>query len=89
MRLLKLYDKPHLLHVTHLKAIVEVLETKEGSGKELLRLHEVCSQHMRVLKTMYYDPSGSFITSLIETKLDRSTMFEWQRHTQEKSDVPH
>ena len=38
---------------------------------------------------MGYDPSGPFITSLIEPKLDRSTMFQWQRHTQENTDVPH
>ena len=38
---------------------------------------------------MGYDPSGPFITSLVEMKLDRTTMFEWQRHTQEISDVPH
>ena len=34
-------------------------------------------------------PSGPFITLLIEMKLDRSMMFEWQKHTQENSDVPH
>ena len=85
----KRFDKPRLLHLAHVKAIVEVPEPKEGSGKELRRLHDVCSQHLRALKTMGYDPSGPLVTSLIETKLDRSTMFEWQRHTQENSDVPH
>ena len=38
---------------------------------------------------MGYDSSGPFITSLVEMKLDRTTMFEWQRHTQEISVVPH
>ena len=38
---------------------------------------------------MKYGQSGAFITALLEMKLDQSTMFEWQRHTQGKSDVPH
>ena len=70
------------------RVIVEIPGPKEGNGKELLRLHDICSQHLRALKRMGYDPSGHFVTSLIEMKLDRSTMFEWQRHTQENTDVP-
>ena len=38
---------------------------------------------------MGYDSSGPFVTSLIEMKLDQSTLFEWQKLTQENSDVPH
>ena len=37
---------------------------------------------------MGYEPSGPFITSVLEVKLDTSTMFEWQRHSQESTDVP-
>ena len=38
---------------------------------------------------MGYDPSGPFVTSFIEMKLDQSMMFEWQKRTQESSNVPH
>ena len=38
---------------------------------------------------MDYDPSGLFITSVLELKLDQTTMFEWQRHTQTINDLPH
>lgn len=38
---------------------------------------------------MDYNPLGPFVTSLIEVKLDWSTMFEWQGNTQENLDVPH
>ena len=62
---------------------------KEGSSRELRCLHDVSSQHLRELKAMGYDSSRPFVTSLIEIKLDRTTMFEWQRHTQEVSDVLH
>ena len=35
------------------------------------------------------EPSGQFLTSLIELKLDHNTNFEWQRHTQDEKEVPH
>ena len=85
----KRYDKPRVLHQAHVWAIVEASTLREGSGKELRCLHDVCSQHLRALKAMRHEPSGAFITSLIEMKLDQLTMFEWQRHSQNQSDVPH
>lgn len=38
---------------------------------------------------MGQEPSGSFITSMLELKLDSTTLFEWQRHTQDERDVSH
>ena len=35
------------------------------------------------------EPSGPFITSVIELKLDTTTMFEWQKHSQATASVPH
>ena len=69
--------------------IAEAPALKDGTGKELRRLHDTAQQHLRALKAMGYDPPGPFITSLLELKLDMNTMFEWQRHSQESTDVPH
>ena len=44
---------------------------------------------MRALRSMGYEPSGPFITSVLELKLDTNTMFEWQKHRQDCVDVPH
>ena len=38
---------------------------------------------------MECEPSGPFITSVIELKLDTTTMFEWQKHSQVATSVPH
>ena len=38
---------------------------------------------------MDYEPSGPFITSTLELKLDPNTMFEWQKHSQSSKGVPH
>ena len=52
-------------------------------------MHDVLSQHLRALKAMGEDPSNSFVTSFIELKMDRLTMFEWQKHSQGFKAVPH
>ncbi len=44
-------------------------------------------QHLRALG---HEPSKKFITSLLElklAKLDTVTMFEWQRHSQDSTEV--
>ena len=38
---------------------------------------------------MDYEPSGLFITLVLELKLDMNTMFEWQKYSQAKTEVPH
>ena len=67
------YDRPRLIHQTHVKKIVEIAPLKEGSGKELRYLHDTALQHLRALKAMGQEPSGSFTTSLLELKLDQNT----------------
>ena len=69
--------------------ILDAPPLKEGSGKELRRLYDTVQQHLRALKAMEHEPSGPFITSVLELKLDVNTMFEWQRHSQDDTDVPH
>ena len=73
----------------HVRAITEAPSLRDGSGKELQRLHEVTNQHLRALKALGYEPSGEFIASLLEFKLDRLMMYEWQRFTREQKKVPH
>lgn len=84
------YDRPRLLHRAHVRTIMDTPSLKDGSGKELHRLHDMLQQHLRALKTMKCEPDPSFITSLIEIKLDEETLFEWHKHSQEKvAEVPH
>ena len=80
------YDRPRLIHRAHVQCAPAL---KDGNGKELRRLHDVIQQHLRALKAMKHEPSSSFLTSVIELKLDVNTMFEWQKHSQANMDVPH
>lgn len=83
------YNRPRLIHKAHVKMILDAAPLKDGNGKELRALHDTVQQHVRALKSMGYEPSGPFITSAIELKLDETTMFEWQSHSQKSTGVPH
>ena len=89
--MMKLSDvcKPNILTSFDTIKIIDIPHLKEGSGKELRSLHDVAQQHLRALKAMKYEPSGPFITSLIELKQDTNTMFEWQKFSQESDSMPH
>ena len=63
------YDRPRLIHQAHVRKILEIPNLKDGSGRELRRLHDAALQHLRALKAMGSDPSGAFITSMLELKL--------------------
>ena len=83
------YNRPRLIHRAHVRMIMDVPPLKDGSGKELRQLHDAIQQHLRALKSMKSDPDGSFVTSIVELKLDADTMFEWQKYSQDKAEVPH
>ena len=85
----KRFDRPRLIHQAHVQSILEVPTLKDGNGKELHRLHDTVSQHLRALKVMDYEPPGHFITSMLELKLDTTTLFEWHKYSQDSSTVPH
>lgn len=86
--LLSRYDRPRIIHQRHVRRIVDAPSLKEGAGKDIRGLHDLVVQHLRALKALGHEPSKPFITSLLEMKLDATTMFEWQRHSQEHTDVP-
>ena len=83
------YDRPRLIYREHVRAILDATTLKEGNGRELRRLHDTVSQHLRALKAMKLEPSGPFVTAILELKLDQGTMFQWQSHSQDQKDVPH
>ena len=84
------YNRPRLIHRAHVQRIMDAQPLKDGSGKELRWLHETLQQHLRALRAMKCEPDSSFTTSVTELKLDSETMFEWQKHSQDKTEVvPH
>ncbi len=84
------YDRPRLIHQSHVKVILQTTPLRKNSGKELQR-----QQHFRALDAAESEPLNKFITSIIELKLDSNTLFEWHtlfkwhKHTQGIIKVPH
>ena len=70
------YNRPRLIHQTHVCMILEAPQLIEGSGKELRKLHDTVQQHLRALKAMDCEAPGPFVPSVLELKLDPSTMAE-------------
>ena len=68
--------------------IIDTPPLKTGSGKELCDFHDKVKQHLRALKATGKEPSNHFITSMLELKLDAETMFEWQRNSQDSTEIP-
>ena len=69
--------------------ILEAPSLKDGTGCEIRRLHDTVQQHLQALKSMGCEPSGPFITSILELKLDVNTSFEWQKFSQYLPNFPH
>ena len=61
---------PKLIHQAHVKKIADTPSLKDGSGKELRRLHNTAQQHIRALKALGEEPDGPLITSFLQLKLD-------------------
>ena len=51
------YDRPRMVHQTHVRRIVEASSLKDGTGKELRTLHDTVVQHLRALKALGHEPS--------------------------------
>ena len=62
-----------MIHNEHVFAIYPALSLKDGNGRELRRLNDAAATHLRALKVLDYDPSGPFVTSILELKLDSTT----------------
>ncbi len=68
--------------------ILEAPAVKEGTGKELRKLHDKVQQYLRALKSIESESYGAFITSVLEIKQNVNTMFEWQQHSSTKEGAP-
>ena len=51
------YDRPRMVHQTHVRRIVEASSLRDGTGKELRTLHDTVVQHLRALKALGHEPS--------------------------------
>ena len=82
------YDHPRQIHLAHVRKLVETRNLKDSTGDEIRQLYDTFPQHLRALKAMKQEPSNSFITSLLEMKLDTNTSYEWQKASPDPTKIP-
>lgn len=62
------YDRSWLIHQAHVKTVSDTQPLKEGTVKEIHKLHDTVLQHLCALKLMGYEPSSPFITSALRVE---------------------
>ena len=60
--------------------IMDASALKDGNGREVRRLHDTVQQHLCALKALGNEPSGPFVTPMLELKLGTNTVFEWYKY---------
>ena len=69
------YHRPRLVFREQVRNLINLHPVKDGSGRELRRFHEAAQQNLRAIKSMDMEDYHSFITTLLELKIDPDTMF--------------
>ena len=82
------FDRPEVIHRAHVRSLVKAKYLKDGSPSELRNLYDTFQHHLRSLKALKKLNFGQFITALGKSKLNTTTMIEWQKFTQGETDVP-
>ena len=82
------FDRPEVIHRARVRSLLKAKYLKDGSPSELRNLHDTFQHHLRSLKALKKLNFGQFITALGKSKLDTTTMIEWQKFTQGETDVP-
>ena len=82
------YDKPHLIHQAHILANFNIMSLIDGNGKELWQFHDVANQHLWALKVTKHNSFKSLVTTILEAKVDQTTLREFQRYSRDNKDVP-
>ena len=65
------YDRPRLAHCEHVHSIMQALDLpmKEDNGRELRRLYDLSSEHIRAIKDFDAYDINTFLTAIMELKL--------------------
>ena len=86
----KRYDRPRLIHQAHIRAVIEAPPLRDGTGKELRHVHDVINHHtcMRAITAMADNSLEAFVTSIIESTLDQTSMFACQDYSHDRREVP-
>ena len=72
----------------HVCSILQTLSLKAHNGKELRKLYDLCSQHIRVIKATDTCNIDTFLTIIMELKLDEVTKLKWMEYSNDSQMTP-
>ena len=82
------YDRPRIIHREHVRSILQAPVMKSNSGRELRRLYDLCNQHIRAIKASEHYDLDTFLTVVMELKLDEASRQKWMEFTNESQMTP-
>ena len=71
------YDRPRLIHREHVRSILQAPPLKANNGRELRKLYDLCNQHIRAIRAFDAYDIETFLTIVMELKLDEVTKLKW------------
>ena len=82
------YDRPRLTHREHVRSILQAPTLKAHNGKEVRKLYDICTQHIRAIKASDTFDLDTFLTIIMELKLDEVTKLKWMEYSNDSETTP-
>ena len=82
------YDRPRLTHREHVRNILHAPSLKAHNGRELRKLYDTCNQHIRAIKAFEAYDIDTFLTVVMELKLDEVTKLRWMEYSNDSKTTP-
>ena len=61
---------------------------KAHNGRELLKLYDTCNQHIRAIRALEAYDIDTFLTIVMELKLDEVTELRWMEYSNDSKTKP-
>ena len=82
------YDRPRITHREHVRTILQAPVMKSNTGRELRKLYDLCKQHIRAIKASDHYDLDTFLTIVMELKLDEVTRLKWMEFSDDRQTTP-
>ena len=82
------YDRPRLTHREHVRSILQAPPLKAHNGREVRKLYDICTQHIRAIKASDSFDLDTFLTIIMELKLDEVTKLKWMEYSDDSQTTP-
>ena len=82
------YNRPRLIHREHIRSIVHAPALNAHNGRELRRLYNLCNHHIRTSKSSDDYDIYTFLTTVMELKLDEFTKLRLMEYSNGSKTTP-